>query len=148
MRKFKLSISLAALVATALLAGCVRPIVQPIIQPVERSPEPPAFALDLPLGEECEVSFRRDAVLNGVFLTTATTNPASGVPQYSAGNVSSVRGKILKFDSQWVVVGNGPIEHWVPRSMVLVIQVVRLHPRIPTTFPVGSADRSTPSVEQ
>ena len=68
-----------------------------------------------PSGEACTVQFRRDALgaaaANGIPPTTDSMNGAS----------VSVHGKLVRTDSEWVILRSAGKTLWIPRSSILLL---------------------------
>ena len=70
-----------------------------------------------PTGENVIVQFRRDA------LGSAHGLPVSPTTGSRNGSDVCLSGELLSVNEEWIVLGNGRKEHWIPRDVVLLIEV-------------------------
>ena len=68
-----------------------------------------------PVGKECVVQFRRDA------LGTAASLPVAPTTGSINGAQTAIGGKLLMVNSEWVLLNNGN-DLWIPRASILLIQ--------------------------
>ena len=69
-----------------------------------------------PLGENCTVQFRRDA------LGSAANLPVSPLTGSINGAETCVIGKLRSFSGEWVVVERAADTLWIPKAVVLLVQ--------------------------
>jgi hypothetical protein len=104
MKKLLLALtSVAALVAVSLLL----------------SSKPATAALgssNPPLGLDCTIQFRRDA------LGTAASLPVPPLSGAINGADTSLVGKLKSVNGEWVVVERAGGEIWIPKSVVLLVE--------------------------
>jgi hypothetical protein len=74
-----------------------------------RSPRPP-------IGKNCNVQFRRDA------LGAAASLPVSPLTSSINGATTSVSGKLKAVSKDWIILERGNEEIWIPKGVVLLIQ--------------------------
>jgi hypothetical protein len=69
------------------------------------------------VGSACRISFRRDALGDAANLPVPVeTDTINGVPV-------TMRGKLLRADRDWIVLEVGSELRWIPRDVVLFIDV-------------------------
>ncbi|MCP5517241.1 MAG: hypothetical protein H7A45_08305 [Verrucomicrobiales bacterium] len=94
---------LPALVAAGVI-GCMPP------------PSMPRYAIP-PIGAQCTVQFQRDALGAGASLPISPrTNNINGAD-------TSVSGALKQFTAEWIVLDSGGREIWIPKTVVLLIEV-------------------------
>jgi hypothetical protein len=86
-------------VVLALVAGCA-----------------PTVNLELPLGQPCNVQFRRDA------LGAGGGGPVSPTTDNFNGAATSLRGTLERADEHWLVLRVGDKQQWIARDVVLLVQ--------------------------
>lgn len=73
-----------------------------------------------PLGKQCTIQFRRDA------LGAARDLPVPPTTDSVNGAGTSVHGKLIRSDEEWLVLqigkGEASRETWIPKQLVLLIQ--------------------------
>lgn len=96
-------LGLPALLAAALI-GCMPP------------PSMPRYAIP-PIGAQCTVQFQRDALGAGANLPIPPrTNQINGAD-------TSVSGTLKQFTTEWIVLDVDGQELWIPKTVVLLIEV-------------------------
>jgi hypothetical protein len=81
-----------------------------------KSAPKPAAELTPPLGKNCTVQFRRDA------LGAASTNPVPPLTGSFNGAETAIGGKLKNVTSEWIVIERAGSELWIPRRSVLLLQ--------------------------
>jgi hypothetical protein len=77
----------------------------------------PNSSLEVPTGMDCVVTVERQAWSNSA---QAKPDPVSGFhPDYT------LRGKIIHWGADWVVLEDGTYENWISRDKVLAVRVSR-----------------------
>jgi hypothetical protein len=71
---------------------------------------------DFPIGQDCTVQFRRDALGQGASL------PTSPLTDSINGATVSIAGKCLKVTPEWIVVEGQVEKYWIPRTAVLLVR--------------------------
>lgn len=72
---------------------------------------------ELPIGQQCEIQFRRDALGQGAELpTSATTGNINGA-------TVNISGTLVSATAEWVVIKKDNDSLWIPRAVVLLIRV-------------------------
>jgi hypothetical protein len=79
-------------------------------------PKPNLEVMTPPLGKNCTVQFRRDA------LGTASGNPVPPLTGMHNGVETAVSGKLKSVTAEWIVLDRGGSELWIPKSVVLALQ--------------------------
>jgi hypothetical protein len=69
-----------------------------------------------PLGRNCTVQFRRDA------LGTASANPIPPLTGSHNGAETAIGGKLKNVTAEWIVIERAGSELWIPKSSVLLLQ--------------------------
>ncbi len=98
---------LAALASPLVLTGCGEGHAQPV----------PVTNVNPQVGKNVRVHFRRD--LLGTFSSIPVGPLVNDVDSYTI----SIFGRLKIINADWVVLAVGAEEYWIPRSVVLVIDV-------------------------
>jgi hypothetical protein len=69
-----------------------------------------------PLGKNCTVQFRRDA------LGAAATSPIPPLTGSFNGAETAIGGKLKNVTSEWIVIERAGSELWIPKRSVLLLQ--------------------------
>ena len=72
---------------------------------------------ELPIGRECEIQFRRDALGQSADLPTSPT--VGGVN----GATVNMSGTLVSSNAEWVVIKKDNDSIWIPRAVILLIRV-------------------------
>ncbi len=104
--------TVAAVILLVLLASAV------VTYRATAAPSSPGLAAATPpIGSTCCVQFRRDALGCAASLPVPPTSN-----NFNGANVS-VEGKLLRIDSDWLVLAREHNQLWIPRQNVLLVQV-------------------------
>ena len=87
-----------------------------ILVSCHKSPPKPVAELTPPLGRNCTVQFRRDA------LGAASTSPIPPLAGNFNGGETAIGGRLKNVTSEWIVLERAGSELWIPRSSVLLLQ--------------------------
>lgn len=74
-------------------------------------------AVSSPLGQECVVTVETQA-----WMKASPTQPDSKSGFYGD---YTLRGKIIQWQNDWIVLKDGSYENWIPREKVLSVRVSR-----------------------
>ncbi len=72
---------------------------------------------ELPIGQECDIQFRRDALGQSADLPTSPT--VGGIN----GATVNISGTLVSSNAEWVWIKKGNDSIWIPRSVILLIRV-------------------------
>lgn len=72
---------------------------------------------ELPIGQQCEIQFRRDALGQSADLPTSPT--VGGIN----GATVNISGTLVSSTAEWVVIKKDNDSIWIPRAVVLLIRV-------------------------
>lgn len=106
------ALSAALLFALVAAAGCSDRQTSAAAAPAPAAAAGPT----LPIGSECTVQFRRDA------LGGAASTPVGPLTNQTNGATVSLSGKLAMIDAEFVVIERPEDTLWVPRASVLLLQ--------------------------
>src|SRR4051812_13792084 len=102
-----------------LIAGaCVLVLLLVLLVTCHKSPppKPDMGSMTPPIGKNCTVQFRRDA------LGAAAPNPVPPLTGMHNGAETAVAGKLKYVTAEWIVLDRSGAELWIPKRVVLALQ--------------------------